>query len=387
MNFTFDGHKIVRHRGVRVLNHEELQNGDVSLEYVSRLMQRRYTDRPTIRKVLQTMWYQVNSGQEIWVVGTILEDKTVRGGTGWGAEFAKLCNKKLHVFDQEQKSWFWWNGDDWQAPDSKDGPRIMHPHFTGTGTRHAAGTGEESHRRPLHAIVPVTIRYNDPLHAVSRCTLARYGTCLCNSVMTKPLYVYVVAICLLAAVLVVRATGRQRSDAAADAEGQQRESRRGAGRRLQEEGRRLRQAAREGRRRQRRELKETDEARPRSRPPKSRWRSKIARRAPTAKRGDIFTPATEAMFRRLLRPPLTKGADAADNKAIIKDDAPQPKEVPFKVNGEYPKEAPLSTVPPDVLMALPPLPEDLQYRFVGKHLLLYDAKANLIIDYMLNAIP
>ena len=25
VNFTFDGHKIVRHRGVRVLNHEELQ--------------------------------------------------------------------------------------------------------------------------------------------------------------------------------------------------------------------------------------------------------------------------------------------------------------------------------------------------------------------------
>jgi hypothetical protein len=135
VNFTFDGHKIVRHRGVRVLNHEELQNGDVSLAYVSRLMNRRYTDSPTLRKVLQTMWYQVNNGQEIWVVGTILTDKTVRGGTGWGAEFAKLCNKKLHVFDQEKQNWYWWNGDDWQLPDTKDAPRIMHPHFTGTGTR------------------------------------------------------------------------------------------------------------------------------------------------------------------------------------------------------------------------------------------------------------
>lgn len=106
-----------------------------------------------------------------------------------------------------------------------------------------------------------------------------------------------------------------------------------------------------------------------------------------AKHGDIFTPATQAMFRRLLRPPLTKGADAADNKAIIKDDAPAPKEVPFKVNAEYPKEAPLSTVPPDVLLTLPALPDDLQYRFAGKHLLLFDAKANLIVDYMLNAIP
>ena len=46
------------------------------------------------------------------------------------------------------------------------------------------------------------------------------------------------------------------------------------------------------------------------------------RPARSAKQGDIFTPATEAMFRRLLRPPLAKGADAADNKAIIKEDAP-----------------------------------------------------------------
>src|SRR5689334_18420117 len=85
VNFTFDGHKIARQRGVRVLNHEELQSGDVSLEYVSRLMHRRYTDSPTIRKVLQTLWYQVNNGQEIYVIGHILEDDTVRGGTGWAA--------------------------------------------------------------------------------------------------------------------------------------------------------------------------------------------------------------------------------------------------------------------------------------------------------------
>src|SRR5438552_18267539 len=79
VNFTFDGHRIDRHRGVRVLNHEELQAGDVSLEYVSRLMRRRFTEGPTIRKVLQTLWYQVNSGQEIFVMGAILDDGTVLG--------------------------------------------------------------------------------------------------------------------------------------------------------------------------------------------------------------------------------------------------------------------------------------------------------------------
>jgi len=135
VNFTFDGHKIDRHRGVRVLNHEELLNGDVSLEYVSKLMHRSYHEGPTIRKVLQTLWYQVNNGQEIYVVGVIQPDDTVRGGTGWGTEFAKLCNKPLYVFDQDRGGWFRWSGLAWDAM-SAEAPIITHPHFTGTGTRH-----------------------------------------------------------------------------------------------------------------------------------------------------------------------------------------------------------------------------------------------------------
>ena len=80
VNFTFEGHKIERHRGVRVLNHEELLSGDVSLAYVSRLMNRRYTEGPTLRKVLQTLWYQVNNGQEIYVIGTVQDDGHSGGG-------------------------------------------------------------------------------------------------------------------------------------------------------------------------------------------------------------------------------------------------------------------------------------------------------------------
>jgi ribosomal protein L20A (L18A) len=135
VNFTFDGHDDVRRRGMRVLNHEELQSGDVSLEYVSKLMNRRYSQGVTIRKVLQTLWYQVNSGQEIYVIGAILADGTVRGGTGWGAEFAKLCNKPLHVFDQDKNAWFSWSGSEWRAVRPNDKLVITHPHFTGTGTR------------------------------------------------------------------------------------------------------------------------------------------------------------------------------------------------------------------------------------------------------------
>jgi hypothetical protein len=144
VNFSFEGHHIARHRGLHVLNPEELKNGDVSLEYVSRLMNRRYTESPTIRKVLQSIWYQVNSGQEIYVVGEILEDKTVKGGTGWGAEFAKLCNKPLYVFDQKRNGWFTWNKTDWVEYQGGEGPIVSHPHFTGTGTRFLEENGRKA---------------------------------------------------------------------------------------------------------------------------------------------------------------------------------------------------------------------------------------------------
>jgi hypothetical protein len=93
--------------------------------------------------VLQTLWYQVNSGQEIYVLGVIQDDQTVRGGTGWGAEFAKLCNKPLYVFDQEKDGWFGWTGGEWKDL-GKTAPTISHPHFTGTGTRRVHDNGKRA---------------------------------------------------------------------------------------------------------------------------------------------------------------------------------------------------------------------------------------------------
>jgi len=139
VNFTFEGHNDARRRGIRVLTAQELLQGDVSLNYVNKLMGRTYPNTPLMRKVLQTIWHQVNKGQEIYVVGRILEDQTVMGGTGWGAEFAKLCNKPLYVFDQDKDGWFQWAGDTWEPRRGSDAPVVTHPHFTGTGTRTLTG--------------------------------------------------------------------------------------------------------------------------------------------------------------------------------------------------------------------------------------------------------
>ena len=104
-----------------------------------------------------------------------------------------------------------------------------------------------------------------------------------------------------------------------------------------------------------------------------------------AKQGDIFTPAVRPVFRRLLAPEL-KGEDGHDAKAVLKDDAPAPGTVAFKVNAKFPENQPRPTVPASLLLALPPLPAPLEYRIIGQHLLILDTAADLVVDYMLNAI-
>lgn len=103
----------------------------------------------------------------------------------------------------------------------------------------------------------------------------------------------------------------------------------------------------------------------------------------SARHGDVFTPEITAKFRQLLSPEL-KGDDGRDAKAILKDDAPV--NVPFKVNAKYPEGAPLPTVPANLLLNLPTLPQPLQYRIIGRHLILLDEAADVIVDYALNVI-
>jgi hypothetical protein len=60
--------------------------------------------------------------------------------------------------------------------------------------------------------------------------------------------------------------------------------------------------------------------------------------------------------------------------------------VALQVNAKYPEGTPLPTMPPNLLVRLPPLPEELEYRIIGKDLILRDADANLIVDFIPGAI-
>ena len=98
-----------------------------------------------------------------------------------------------------------------------------------------------------------------------------------------------------------------------------------------------------------------------------------------AKRGDLLTPSGEKAFLNVLRPLMTGPEGAAILKTIRAD---LPTAFELQVNAEYPEAQALTTVPIDVLHALPQLPRDVEYRFAPRHLLLFDSRANVILDYL-----
>jgi hypothetical protein len=93
-----------------------------------------------------------------------------------------------------------------------------------------------------------------------------------------------------------------------------------------------------------------------------------------ARRGDIFTPTISREFKKVLvQTDDTTWADIVDDN---------PGEFSTRINGSYPEKKPFSTVPPNILAALPRLPDDLEYRFLGRHLILLDTRASVIVDWI-----
>jgi hypothetical protein len=101
--------------------------------------------------------------------------------------------------------------------------------------------------------------------------------------------------------------------------------------------------------------------------------------------GDIFERDIRPVFRRLLAGLFTGPEGSKMRMAIMEENPGQV--VRLEINGRYPDTIPLSNMPPQVLRALPPLPRDLEYRFIGRTLILFDTSAHIIVDYITDAVP
>jgi hypothetical protein len=97
------------------------------------------------------------------------------------------------------------------------------------------------------------------------------------------------------------------------------------------------------------------------------------RRVRSSRRGQVFAPPMVQQVKQM----LLLRADEATIAAIMDDG---PAEFDVDINHNYHKERPLATMPVNILLTLPDLPPGLEFRFVGRHLIIRDTRANIIVD-------
>lgn len=103
-----------------------------------------------------------------------------------------------------------------------------------------------------------------------------------------------------------------------------------------------------------------------------------------AKQGEIFGAEAQPVIKRLLAA-VFAGPEGKELMASILDE--NPAGLKLTANMRYPDNVPISTVPPEVLQTLPRLSEDMEYRFIGRHLILLDSHAHVVADYIPDAMP
>ena len=102
-----------------------------------------------------------------------------------------------------------------------------------------------------------------------------------------------------------------------------------------------------------------------------------------AKPGDLFDDEIRPVLIRTIRADFATRS-AADRKALAEE---LPANMKLVVNMTYPTTLPLPTVPARLLQELPDLPPELEYRIVGRHLILRDVTANIVADFIRNVVP
>ncbi|MGH8637691.1 MAG: hypothetical protein ACREUZ_11220 [Burkholderiales bacterium] len=99
-----------------------------------------------------------------------------------------------------------------------------------------------------------------------------------------------------------------------------------------------------------------------------------------ARPGDLFTEDVKRVFHKRIAACVTP----EEIESILAEHEPGERVVPPRlvVNMTWPEGVPFDFVPPQLIAALPPLPPELQYRIIGRSLVLWDHHADLIVDFM-----
>src|SRR5581483_3611509 len=113
--------------------------------------------------------------------------------------------------------------------------------------------------------------------------------------------------------------------------------------------------------------------------------AKVRAARANAKEGDIFGPPVAQLFQQKIKESFA-GPQGPRIRTSLRHAEPV-HGIKLAVNQSYPQGVPLQSTPASLLLNLPAISQGLQYRIVGRDLVLLDTNTNLVVDVLRDAIP
>lgn len=129
--------------GNTALGKQLLSEADKHLKEANKKLGRLFpTSKDYVNNLLRRNWFQVKNADAIFAIGTIADNGTVNGGTGWAVQMAIDNNKDVYVFDQSRLKWYRNRDHKWSEVTT---PKLT-PNFAGIGTREITQEGIQAIR-------------------------------------------------------------------------------------------------------------------------------------------------------------------------------------------------------------------------------------------------
>jgi hypothetical protein len=155
IHWSFSGHRsqapeieLVR------LNDAQLKEADEAIKVAAVALKKHPPGKPWVKSLIQRNYYQVAWSSSCYAVTTI-KDNVVQGGTAWATTmFTQLHpgNHNVYVFDQDQDSWFQYNGSTWDQIEAPPKPTGI---WAGIGSRDLKQNGKDAIRKLMDYVKPI----------------------------------------------------------------------------------------------------------------------------------------------------------------------------------------------------------------------------------------
>lgn len=147
IHWSFAGHRSKASEVELVrLDDLQLQVADDAIKVAAVALKKHPPGKPWVKSLIQRNYYQVAWSDSCYAVTTI-KDNVVQGGTAWATTmFCQLHpdNHNVFVFDQDQDSWFKYNGETWDKIATPPKPVGI---WAGIGSRDLKQNGKEAIRK------------------------------------------------------------------------------------------------------------------------------------------------------------------------------------------------------------------------------------------------